>query len=193
MIQDAYGGFGWLAATGRILGLLLLFPLGSQASESPATSEHSSARSTPTSAEEWPRPYIIAKLGVGIPGVPGLSAEFFLRDSLTVEAGGGNGPIGAYGSLSARWRPCWGCRERGAALSAGLGPELIVIPSGEQGRTGIILAAIADLAFSYRFAPRFGWTVGLKLGIGPEWDFLDGALYVVEPALVGSLYTGVQF
>jgi hypothetical protein len=174
MIQDAHDGFGRLAATGRILGLLLLLPLTAR-------------------AEEWPRPYVIAKLGVGIPGVPGLSAEFFLRDSLTVEAGGGNGPIGAYGSLSARWRPCWGCREQGAALSAGLGPELIVIPSGEQGRTGIILAAISDLAFSYRFAPRFGWTVGLKLGIGPEWDFLDGALYVVEPALVVALYTGFQF
>lgn len=181
MIQDAQYGFGRLAATGLLLGLLLLLPLTTQASEAPAP------------AEAWPRPYAIVKLGVGIPGTPGFSAEVFLRDSLTVEAGGGNGPIGAYGSLGARWRPCWGCRERGAALSAGLGPELIVIPSGEQGRTGIILAGLADLAFSYRFAPRFGWTLGLKLGIGPEWDFLDGALYVVEPALVVALYTGVQF
>lgn len=183
MIQDAHAGLGWLVAAWRLLGLLLLLPLTAQASEAPA----------PAATEAWPRPYVIAKLGLGIPGVPGVSAEFFVRDSLTVEAGAGNGPIGAYGSLSARWRPCWGCREHGAALSAGLGPELTVIPSGEQGRTGIILAAIADLAFTYRFAPHFGWTLGLKLGAGPEWDFLDGALYVVEPAIVGALYTGIQF
>jgi hypothetical protein len=146
----------------------------------------------PSAEEAWPRPLFILKAGLGLPGLPGLAAEVFLRDSLTLQVEGGTGLVGAYGATSVRFRPCWG-NARGATFCLGLGPELTVIPRGEAERTGIIVTLDAEPAFVYRFAPRFGWTVGLKLGLGPEWDFQNGQLVVFELANVFSLYTGVQF
>ncbi|MFN7132551.1 MAG: hypothetical protein ACK4N5_10750 [Myxococcales bacterium] len=142
---------------------------------------------------DWPVPFAIVKAGVGIPGVPSLAAELFVREWLTLQLEGGNGPIGAFGAVSARYRPCWRCERGGPALALGIGPELTVIPFGEDDRTGIIATILVEPAFVWRFTQRFGAMVGLKLGVGPEWDFKNGAFFGSEVVLLGGLYLGLQF
>ncbi len=142
---------------------------------------------------DWDEPWAIVKVGVGLPGVPSLAAELFLRESLTMQAEGGNGPIGAYGALSVRYRPCFGCTSGGPAFAIGAGPELLVIPSGEDERTAVIPALIVEPAVSWRFLPHLGVVLGIKGGFGWDFDWKNGAYYGSEPAILFGINLGVQF
>ena len=141
-------------------------------------------------------PEVWAKVGVGIPGVPSGAAEVVLTGRQSLVAEGGTGPIGAYGTLGWHHRPCWGC-ESGPGFALGLGPELTLIPRGEDSRTGFIATATAEPALVWRFSDHLGGTLGLKVGLGPEVDLrhnADGTTTRIGPelALLGALYIGVR-
>lgn len=151
------------------------------------------ARADTDDLREWDRPYGIVKAGIGLPGLPGVAAEIFLRDRLTIQAEGGTGLIGAYGAVSVRYRPCLGCDRWGPAIALGVGPELTVVPFGEDERTAILPTLTVEPAFSFRFHERFGLVLGVKFGVGYEWDFKDGGYYGSDIANIFGINLGAQF
>lgn len=161
--------------------LLLLVAMGPQ---SRASAEPNESRSHPRA---------IVKLGIGVPGMPGAGVEVFVAEHWTAQLEAGTGLIGDYGAVSARWRPCWGCRPEGSQLALGLGAEATLILNGEGGRTGILATLLVEPSYTYMFSRHFGTALGLKLSLGPEWDFVDGEFLVVDLAGTILLYAGIAF
>jgi hypothetical protein len=139
----------------------------------------------------WPDPIAIAKLGVGLPGAPGVALEVFAARHWTVQGEGGDGLIGPFIAASGRWRP----RECGAGGSFGLalGPEVTVLLDGGNGRRGVVVAGLIEPSYVHRFRPRFGLTAGVRFALGYEWDFEDGDQVAASLANTFAVFAGVVF
>lgn len=125
--------------------------------------------------DEWGRPLVVAKLGIGLPGNVNAQLEIYVAETVTVEAGGGTGLLGHAVMGAVRWRPeatCWGCNGK-RAFSIGLGAEAHALFASNE--TDVIIAASADAQYVRRFAKHFGLVLGLKAGVGPVAGFMHGS------------------